>query len=70
MELYDRPQIVTILYNEVIQATQFANETKHTDPKAHREAQAALEKAVQRYTDFTLDGKIPEDFKMTLASRG
>jgi hypothetical protein len=68
MEAEIRARIVTILYNDVVRAQQALTETKNTDLKAHREAQKALEDAVRRYTDFTLDGTIPEDIRLTDAA--
>jgi plasmid stabilization system protein ParE len=57
----ERSRIVTILYNEVMRAQQAVQETKHEGAESRRSAQAALERAVRRYTDFTLDGRVPED---------
>lgn len=69
MESYDRSRIVTILYNEVMRATQAVSAAKNGEPKDRQAAQAELENAVRRYTDFTLDGRVPEDLIATVASR-
>jgi hypothetical protein len=70
MDPEDRSRIVTILYNEVIRAQQAMLDTKYTNLKAHRTAQEALQSAVTRYTNFTLDGQIPEDLEATRSAGG
>ncbi len=57
----ERSRIVTILYHEVIQATREMKETRDDPEGRHRQAKDALQRAVTRYTDFTLDGRVPKD---------
>jgi hypothetical protein len=69
MKPQERARIITILYNEVIRASQAVKETKNQPAEIHRRAQAALETAVQRYTDFSLDGHLPEDLALMVDSQ-
>ena len=59
----DRASILDILYAEVIDASRLADDTKSGPPQIHREAMEALQKAVERYTDYSLDGHIPDDLE-------
>ena len=56
----ERSHIVTTLYNDVIHNQLRVSETKD-DAASHRAALAALSRAVKRYTDFALNGTIPDN---------
>jgi hypothetical protein len=61
MDTCDRSRIVTILYHEVLRATHIVKETRHSALNARLEAQESLEKAVQRFTGFTVEGEVPSE---------
>jgi hypothetical protein len=68
MQPNDRSQIVTILYREVMRAQRAVQETKDAASQSRQAAQSELENAVKRYTDFTLDGHIPQNIGIGSAS--
>jgi len=68
LEPEERARIATILYNEVIRAQQNIADTSNVSPETNKAAQTELERAVRRYTDFTRDGRVPEDLEARLSA--
>jgi hypothetical protein len=59
----ERARLLEILYVEVMDASKLSESTKGGPAETHRAALAALSKAVERYTDFSMDGKVPQDLQ-------
>jgi hypothetical protein len=63
----ERGEIYDILYAEVMAGSRALEKAKGAGSNQVREAaRAALEKAVQRYTDFSMEGKIPADLEIRI----
>jgi hypothetical protein len=58
----ERSRIVTLLHNDVVSAQVALNAAKR-DGSPEAAALNDLEKAVARYTDFTMRGAVPQDIR-------
>jgi hypothetical protein len=59
----DRKVILEILNAEVMDATSALDEAKSGSEKAHLDARAALQKAVERHCGFNMFGRVPDELR-------